>query len=424
MVELSVIETVLEEQREEMLSKKEERTCSRIEEPLINLNSKLAQVAIGVRRSGKSTLCFNVLNKAEVKYAYVNFDDDRFSQIKISDLDNVLLILNKLYGDFKYLFMDEVQNVEGWHLFVNRLQRRGIHIIITGSNAKLLSSELATHMTGRSSEIPLYPFSFKEYCEYFNVDTTSKTTAKKASRLALFDEYLKVGGFPELLEDKNNPTYIKNLVNGIISNDIVTRHKIKFKATFEDMINHILNTVPCEISYSDLQSLFKFNSHHTAENYISYAEKAYLICLCRKWSTKSRQRVMSQKAYPIDVALMNKRSDAFVGDNLGFRLECIVYIELLRRHKHLGRNVFFFQEKAGESDFLVCDGNNVLEAIQVSYDISSEKTRKREIKGLLLAAKATNCKKLTLVTRHHQETVDLDGFSIDIVPAYDWLVMN
>lgn len=424
MVELSVIESVIEEQREEILVKKEDRVCSRNEESLINLESKLAQVAIGVRRSGKSTLCFNVLNKAGVNYAYVNFDDDRFSQVNISDLDNVLLILHKLYGDFRYLFMDEVQDVEGWHLFVNRLLRRGIHIVITGSNAKLLSSELATHMTGRSSEIPLYPFGFKEYCEYFHVDTTSMTTANKAARLALFDEYLRIGGFPELLEDKNNPTYIKNLVGGIISNDIVTRHKIKYKATFEDLINHILNTIPCEINYSDLQTLFRLNSHHTAENYVSYAEKAYLISICRKWSTKSSQRVLSQKAYPIDVAFMNRRNDAFVGDNLGFRLESIVYIELLRRHKHLGRNIFFYQERAGESDFLVCDGSTVIEAIQVSYDISLEKTRKREIKGLLLASKATHCRKLTLVTRHHRETVEQDGVTIDIIPAYDWLVMD
>lgn len=422
MIDLSTIETIVEEQLEELKAMSEQNFCTRREEDEINLSSKMAQVAIGVRRSGKSVLCYNALTKANIQFAYVNFDDERFQDITSADLSNVLLVLNKVYGDFKYLFMDEPQDVDGWHLFVNRMLRKGLHIVITGSNAKLLSGELATHLNGRSMEIPLYPFSFKEYCEFHQVNVSSKTTSNKAARLALFDEYLKKGGFPELLSEKNVGKYIDTLVSRIINIDIVKRNKIKYKATLESMINHILNIAPSEIAYDELAHLFNLRSHHTAENYVSYAEKAYLISICKRWSTQSKVRVGSRKAYPIDVALMNNRKNAFVGDNLGFRLESIVYIELLRRTKPLNQNVFYLKEQSGEADFVVCQGNSVVEVIQVNYDISSPATRKREINGLIIGAKKTNCDKLTLITRHNQEQIVENGHTINIVPAYDWLV--
>jgi len=422
MIDLSIIEEVLEEQLLDMKAMSKQKLCSRREEILIHIDSKLAQVAIGVRRSGKSTLCYNVLTKAGVDYAYVNFDDERFSDIQVEDLNNILLVLSKMHGEFSYLFLDEVQDVPGWHLFVNRLLRRGIHIIITGSNAKLLSGELATHLSGRCTEIPLYPFSFKEYCEYKGVNVTSKTTAHKAKRLSAFDGYLTQGGFPELLVEPDATNYINTLINNIVKNDIILRHKINFRTTFEQLIHHVLNNAPCEISYDNLKNVVKVKSHHTIKNYIDYAEKAYLISLCKKWSTKNGERIKLQKAYPIDVAIMNNRDDAFVGDNLGFRLETIVYIELLRRHKAYGRNIFFYKGSIGEADFLVCDKNRVIEVIQVSYDISNPKTRHRELKGLVLASQATKCNNLTLITRHNLESAVLDEKEIKIVPAYDWLV--
>lgn len=399
MIDISIIEEVLEEQLLDIKAMSKQNLCSRREENLVHIDSKLAQVAIGVRRSGKSTLCYNVLSKAGVNYAYVNFDDERFANIQTDDLNNILLVLTKIHGEFNYLFMDEVQDVPGWHLFVNRLLRRGMHIIITGSNAKLLSGELATHLSGRSTEIPLYPFSFKEFCEYKGINTTSATTTNKAKRLSTFDEYLIQGGFPELLIETDAFNYINTLVKNIINNDIIRRFKINFKATFELLMHHLLNNVPCEISYDDLKNVVNVKSHHTIKNYIDYAEKAYLISLCKKWSKKSTERVRLQKAYPIDVAIMNNRNDAFTGDNLGFRLETIVYIELLRRHKIYGRNIYFYKEASGEADFLVCDRNRVIEVIQVSYDISSPKTRKRELKGLVLASRATKCNNLTLILK-------------------------
>lgn len=235
------LEQILSDQQEELEIRRGETLCHRLEEALIDLSSTQAQVVIGVRRSGKSTLCFQALEKAGVKYAYVDFDDERLAKIQAEDLNDILEVLYKIYGDFNYLFLDEIQNIEGWHLFVNRMLRKRMHVIVTGSNAKLLSSDLATHLSGRSKEIPLYPFSFYEYCMMKKVDTEGMSTKKQAFRRAAFDDYLKLGGFPELHIIGEHQTYVKNLVSNILQRDIEQRFKITYQATFEQLAHHLLN---------------------------------------------------------------------------------------------------------------------------------------------------------------------------------------
>ena len=161
MITKRIILQVLAEQRDEKKSYDTTTWVARREESLFELNSSLAQIVIGVRRSGKSTLCHKVLIENGINYAYANFDDDRLASLDVEDLNTLLSCIYQIYGaDIQYLFLDEVQNVEGWHMFVNRLLRSKMHVIVTGSNAKLLSGELATHLTGRYNEIHLFPFSF------------------------------------------------------------------------------------------------------------------------------------------------------------------------------------------------------------------------------------------------------------------------
>lgn len=168
---------VLAEQKEYVENYQPSKWVDRNEERLFEFDSTLAQVIIGVRRSGKSTLCHKVLLEHQVKYGYANFDDDRLAKLRVEDLNTVLSCIYQIYGtDIKYIFLDEVQDVEGWHLFVNRLLRTNLHVVVTGSNAKLLSGELATHLTGRYNEIHLFPFSFREYCNYHQLDTKGITT--------------------------------------------------------------------------------------------------------------------------------------------------------------------------------------------------------------------------------------------------------
>ena len=248
-MDIKSIETVLLEQREEFNTCLLEEYCSRAEEELVDLNSKLAQVVIGIRRSGKSTLCFNVIKKSGEKFAYVNFDDERLSEVSAESLNSILECLYKIYGDFNYLFIDEIQNIDEWYLFVNRLLRTGMHVLITGSNAKLLSGELATHLTGRHLKIELFPFSFAEYCDYKKNSKFHGTTKEKGFLRAAFDDYLHDGGFPELLNEKRKQAYINTLVDSILKRDIEKRHSVKYKAAFENIANHLLNNAPAKINY-------------------------------------------------------------------------------------------------------------------------------------------------------------------------------
>jgi len=414
MINKQVIEQVILDQKEELEDKRSLSLCSRPEEELIDLNSTQAQVVIGVRRSGKSTLCFLALEHAKVNYAYIDFDDERLQGMSAEQLNDVLEMLYKVYGDFKYLFMDEVQDVADWHLFVNRLLRKNIHVIVTGSNAKLLSSELSTHLSGRSKEIYLYPFSFEEYCIIKHVDYQSNTTKSIGLRMAAFDQYMQQGGFPELMHIADGRSYVRDLTNNILRRDIESRYKISYKAAFEQMAHHLLNTCPCPVVTTDLSNLFHFKSEHTAKNYLTYLKQAFLLIGVQKYSTKSKLRISQEKVYPVDIALMNNRENAFVGENRGWRLETIVLCQLLRKAKREGLDIYYLNERSGECDFLICQGNQVLQAIQVSYDISSEKIRKREIKGLVLASQLTGCKNLLLITYQDNEDVETDGLNIQI----------
>ena len=422
LIDKKVLEYILTEQQEELELRAEEELCHRKEEKRVDLKSTQAQCVIGVRRSGKSTMCYQALHEAGLKYAYADFDDERLVGMGSGQLNDVLEVLYKIYGDFNCLFLDEIQNVDGWHLFVNRMLRKKMKVVITGSNAKLLSGELATHLTGRNKEIALYPFSFMEYCKMKGVDMTRKTTKAEAFRRAAFDEYMKQGGFPELLSMEDGRAYVSTLVENILKRDIEQRYKIAYKAAFENMAHHLLNVSPTIVVIKDLAELFHFKSEHTARNYVNYLQEAYMLIGVQKYSQKSRVRSVQEKVYAVDVAMMSERENAFAGDNLGHRLETIVLVHLMRYCKMEGLDVYYMNERSGECDFVLCKDNNVLQAIQVSYDISSPKTRKREIRGILMAAKASGCKNLLLLTDHEYEEIDEEGFHIKVQPVYDWSI--
>lgn len=422
MIDKRTLEFILTDQQEEFENRSQEILCHRCEEDLVDLKSPQAQVVIGVRRSGKSTLCYQAVRREGGVFAYADFDDERLAGIESQQLNDVLEVLYKVYGDFQYLFLDEIQNVEGWHLFVNRLLRNKIHVIITGSNAKLLSGELATHLSGRNKEIPLYPFSFREFCAMKDVETERKTTKSEAFRRKAFDEYLKQGGFPELLIIDDKRGYVSALVDNILKRDIEQRYKISHKAAFEQMSHHLLNIAPTILVVKELAKIFNFKSENTVKNYVKYLKDAYMLIGIQKYSQKSRQRMVQEKVYSVDVAMMDQRENAFSGENLGHRLETIVAIHLIRKCKMEGCDVYYLKERSGECDFVVCKGNKVIQAIQVSYDISAEKTRKREINGLLLASKHTGCDNLLLLTDHESETVQESGHQIKIQPVYEWSI--
>lgn len=414
---------IVADQKEELTFIDPNALCSRKEESLFDIDSPLAQIVIGVRRSGKSTICHKVLKERKIAYAYVNFDDERLYKLESKDLNSLLEATYMVYGDFQYLFLDEIQNIAEWFLFVNRLLRQKIHLVITGSNAKLLSSELSTHLTGRYNQVELYPFSFSEFCQYRKVDTKNISTKSVALKKAAFEEYFKKGGFPELFEVKNSRGYIQGLFDSIIRKDIQQRFKVRYIESLRMLANHLIDNFGQEIIYSDLAERFGFGSSHTAENYVSYLKRTYLLLGIHKFSFKSKERIRNEKGYVVDTAFITERDNAMSGQNLGWKLENIAYVELLRRNKPLHYDVFYYREQY-EIDFVICEGNSVIELIQVSVDISSAKTYNRETSALYKASIDLKCEKLTLITLNDTATIEEGGHKIHVVSIIDWLLQE
>ena len=412
---------IVAEQKEEFLSEDFASFCPRDEERQIDLKSHLAQVVIGVRRSGKSTMCRKVLREANVKAAYVNFDDERLAKTQTSDLNNILEALYIVYGDFQYLFLDEVQNIEGWPLFVNRLLRQKMHLIVTGSNAKLLSNELTTHLTGRHHKITLFPFSFEEYARMKQLDTQALTTKGQAAVKRELNTYLMNGGLPELLIEKDSQGYIMALLEAIIKRDITLRFKVRYPEVLQRLATYLIDNFAQEYNATTIAELLGV-SDHTIDTYCGYLQEAFLLLVLKKFSYKSRERIRDSKIYVIDNAFISNRTNTFSTENLGWRLENAIYIELLHRASKRFADVFYYRDRTFEVDFIVAKDGVVEELYQVCYDMTNEKTRKREVNSLLQGATKFHCSNLTILTFDEQETITEGDYTIQVKSASQWLL--
>ena len=424
------LKRILSNQKAELDVVNLEALCSRKEEQEIQLNSKLAQIVIGVRRSGKSTLCMKVLMQSGVHFAYVNFDDERLQKVGVEELDVILQELYAIYGSFTHLFLDEVQNVDGWHLFVNRLLRQGIKLVLTGSNANLLSGELSTHLTGRYHQIELYPFSFSEYCTVRGVDVQGMTTKAYGLRDKALDEYLMSGGFPELIASPeiSKRDYLFSLREAIVKKDICQRYKIRYKQTLSDLANRLLDWFCQEKSYNDIAKEMSINSVHTVKNYITYLQNAYLLCLLPKFSLKSSERNSARKMYAVDNAFISQHENALLTESFGLRLENVVAVELLRRlHSEYEQLYYLRKVQDFEVDFVVVESSHVRELIQVTYDFvePSAKLYNREVNGLIKGSHLTRCDNLTLIMmRGEPRDIQVEGKIVHCVLAADWLLQR
>lgn len=412
---------IMAEQKEEFLSEDFASFCPREEERQIDLKSHLAQVVIGVRRSGKSTMCRKVLREANVKAAYVNFDDERLAKTQTNDLNNILEALYIVYGDFQYLFLDEVQNIEGWPLFVNRLLRQKMHLIVTGSNAKLLSNELTTHLTGRHHKITLFPFSFEEYARMKQLDTQALTTKGQAAVKRELNTYLMNGGLPELLIEKDSQGYIMALLEAIIKRDITLRFKVRYPEVLQRLATYLIDNFAQEYNATTIAELLGV-SDHTIDTYCGYLQEAFLLLALKKFSYKSRERIRDSKIYVIDNAFISNRTNTFSTENLGWRLENAIYIELLHRASKRFADVFYYRDRTFEVDFIVAKDGVVEELYQVCYDMTNEKTRKREVNSLLQGATKFHCSNLTILTFDEQETITEGDYTIQVKSASQWLL--
>lgn len=420
----SIIKKVLLEQREEISEFLASEVVERDKEKEIKkaLKSNLIKVIIGVRRSGKSFLAHRILR--DRIYGYVNFDDERFIGARAADLNDFLEALLEINSSVKNIILDEIQNVDGWELFANRLKRAGYNLVITGSNAKLLSRELATHLTGRHVSFELYPFSFGEFLKRKGLEF-SAAEVYLTKNIALIknnlEEYMKQGGFPELFLVGNKKEYLRDLFNKIISRDIMPRHKVKFSKDLKEMAVYLFSNFGSRFTYNKLKNIFEIGSVHTIKNYVNYLEEAYLIFELLPFSFKLKEQVKSaRKIYCIDNGLVNAVSFQN-SSNLGHAMENLVFLQLKRRN----REIYFYAGKSGkEVDFLIRENNKVSELIQVCLDLKNVETWQREISSLLKAGKELKRKKLTVITGDEEKEEDIHGRKVVFTPLWKWLLKN
>ena len=410
---------IVSEQREEIPFYNQLGWVPREQESAIDINSRLAQIITGVRRSGKSTLAHRALSGTN--YAYVNFDDERLAGLNADNLNLVLEALYTVYGEFSHLLLDEIQNVERWHLFVNRLLRNNIKIVLTGSNSKLLNREMASHLTGRYSTIELFPFSFHEYLIAKGKKWNGTGTAREKGLLqGLYNKYIENGGFPEVVAGESKHSYINNLFDAIVTRDVIYRHNIRHIRTFRDLAIYLSANYASEISYNRLKNIFGLGSENTAKNYLAYLNEAYLMVSLPKFSFKKQESLRYRKIYLIDTAFSLVAGNSF-NPNYGRLLENVVFLELARKAtRH--RFELFYYKKQFEVDFVIYSNRKVLELIQVAQSTTDSKTLKRELRALLIAAVELEAEKLTIITLNERKELNEEGRTIQIVPVTEWLL--
>ncbi len=417
-------EIIVDQEKEIDLIIKEQKIIKRdVTEPYSKFIKKdIIIVITGVRRCGKSVLCHQLLNNK--KHRYINFDDERLKGLKADELNNVLKAFYELYGDASVILLDEVQNVDGWEMFVNRLNRMGIEVIVTGSNSMLLSSEMATHITGRYIPLILFPFSFREFLKYEKIEIlkTDFYDSKKASLIKKkLEEYIQIGGFPQVVQNKEiSKEYLSSLYDSILLKDIVLRHKVRFSNQLRDISNYLLSNPGEIVSYNRLTNLFEIKNIRTVKQYVSYLEEAYLVCMLNKFSFKQQEIIRARKkAYPIDVGLSNIVS-VISRENKWKKIECIVALDLLRRKDG---ELFYWQDQQGnEVDFIVKKGNDIKELIQVCYDIENEHTKNRESRSLLKGSKELKCSNLSVITWDFESKEEIEEKKITFIPLWKWLL--
>jgi len=415
-----MIRDVLLLQKRELKKKLKEEYIER-KVILKNIDKDIIKVIIGPRRAGKSFFAVNTLNKLG-NFGYVNFDDEKLVDVK--DYNEIINIVNSLYKNPKYLLFDEIQNLDKWELFVNRLQRQGYNLIITGSNSNLLSKELATHLTGRHSLITLLPFSFREFLKLENKELTQNEIKEK------FFTYVIYGGYPEpKIKGLDYKDYLSTLFTSIIYKDIVKRYKIRSVKGMEDLGNYLASNISKEFSYNTLAKVTKCKSVHTVEKYLKYLEEAFLFFQLKRFSFKLKEQVtFNKKMYCIDNGFVYAKAFKLSPD-IGRLYENLVAIELKKLEANNIAEVYYWKNAQQEEvDFVIKKGTKIKQLIQICYNISNIKTKEREVRALIKASEELKCKDLIVITSDYAKEEKISWFGkkrkIKFIPLYKWLLVS
>jgi len=379
------------------------------------LNHDRVIVISGVRRCGKSTL-MRQFAATQPDFHYLNFDDERLLEFSVTDFDQLVQCFHER-SPSRLLLLDEIQNIPAWERFVRRVHDDNYKVVITGSNAHLLSAELGTHLTGRYLKFELFPFSFNEFLRSSEVDATGRTTEDKARIFSAYNDYLALGGFPEFFKTRSIEI-LQQTYEDIIFRDIITRYGLRDVKGFQGLAHYLYTNFTSEMNYMRLQKLLNFSSPASVRKYIGYLEQAYLLCEIKRFDySLKKQHVSGKKIYAIDNAMRNAISFKFSMDR-GRLLENLIYLELRRT----GQDVYFFREN-NECDFIVCNDKETL-CIQVTQNLGLE-NKQREVAGLAEALSVVRNGRGLIITESQDEDIILpSGDKIQVLPAWRWLVQS
>ena len=379
---------------------------------------------VGIRRTGKSYMMYQQIHDlmndgiSSSQIVYVNFEDERLLEISVDDLNTILELGIEFSGSKgkPYLFLDEIQNVDGWEKFVRRVADMKYRINITGSNSKMLSKEIASTLGGRFMIVNVFPYSFKEYLSANHIENIMLDqigTKKRADIVSQYEQYVTYGTFPELVDIKNKRPFLNNIYQTVYLQDIITRNKITNDFAVRLILKKIAESVTKALSFNRLTNIVKSAGisigKQTVINYVGHMLDSYLIFSLQNYASKKT----SPKYYFMDTGLLG----LMLLDCRTAQLENLVAVELIRRYGF--ENVYFFENNI-EVDFYVPSENL---AIQVSMQVLEDvDTLERETKAFVKLNQFIPDTKCLLVTNSEETKLNCDGIKIDVVPAWKWLL--
>lgn len=378
------------------------------------LDNPMIKLITGPRRVGKSTYALLMLQGKS--FAYLNFDDNLL--LSAWDEELVMRTLDEVYPNYEFLLLDEVQNLKDWDVWVSKLYRRGKNLVITGSNAKMLSGEMATVLTGRYLQVEMLPFSLTETIEWKGANINSISNAKQAEAVAIADDYLRNGGYPETIDMRSiTRNYLSTLFDSIIWKDVAKRHNIRNITNLNNIALYLLSNFCNPLSANDIAKELSMTSVTTTRKFMDYLHEPYLFYYLPRFNNKLKlMKKAASKVYVIDNGFVAAK--AFnLSENLGRLLENEVFVELLRQGYQVETSLFYYRSRNDrEVDFVTRQGTHINQLIQVCYDMTSPKTEKREVNSLIECAGELKCNNLLIITNNEEREIHTDGYNIKVIP--------
>ncbi|MCI6429004.1 MAG: ATP-binding protein [Rikenellaceae bacterium] len=382
------------------------------------LNSSLIKLITGPRRVGKSTQALLMLR--DKNFAYLNFDN--YSLLEAWNANLVMRMLDDVYPGYEYILLDEVQNLDGWDLWVSELYRLGKNLVITGSNARMLSSEMATVLTGKYLQVEMLPFSLEEFFDWNKLDLHMLKPEDITNSFVLTDDYLRNGGYPEVVASRQlTRSYLDTLFDSIIWKDVAKRHNVRNVTDLNNLAMYLVSNFCNPVSANDLTTELGFSSVNTTKKYMDYLHEPYLFYYLSRYNNKlTLMKKAPRKVYVVDNGFVASKAFS-MSDNLGRLLENQVFIELVRRGYDVERTMFYYRSRNDkEVDFVLRKGAHIERLVQVCYDMRNPKTEKREVDSIVECAGELKCDNLVIVTNNDKRTIEKDGYKIDVIPISEF----